>query len=78
MRDGALGGNDQYLVVAYEFVPTAGDVDGYVYGGRAQQWLGDHVRVGVTGALEGTGSADQTLAGADIQLYKSEKTFLEG
>jgi len=30
VRDGALGGNDQYLVVAYEFVPTAGDVDGYV------------------------------------------------
>ena len=78
VRDGALGGNDQYLVVAYEFVPTAGDVDGYVYGGRAQQWLGDHVRVGVTGALEGTGSADQSLAGADIQFYKSEKTFLEG
>ena len=78
VRDGALGGNQQYLVAAYEFVPTAGDVDGYVYGGRAQQWLGDHVRVGVTGALEKTGAADQTLGGADVQVYRSEKTFLEG
>jgi len=78
VRDGALGGNQQYLVAAYEFVPSAGDVDGYVYGGRAQQWLGDHVRVGVTGALEKTGAADQTLGGADVQFYKSEKTFLEG
>ena len=78
VRDGALGGNDQYLVAAYEFVPTAGDVDGYVYGGHAQQWLGDHVRIGVTGALEKTGSADQKLGGADVQVYKSEKTFLEG
>jgi len=78
VRDGALGGNDQYLVAAYEFVPTAGDVDGYVYGGRAQQWVGDHVRLGVTGALEKTGSADQKLGGADVQFYKSEKTFLEG
>lgn len=78
VRDGALGGNQQYLVAAYEFVPTAGDVDGYVYGGRAQQWLGDHVRVGVTGALEKTGAADQTLGGADVQVYKSERTFVEG
>ncbi|MCA3555030.1 TonB-dependent receptor [Aestuariivirga sp.] len=78
VRDGAIGGNQQYLVAAYEYVPTAGDVDGYVYGGRAQQWVGDHVRLGVTGALEKTGAADQKLGGADIQFYKSEQTFLEG
>lgn len=78
VRDGALGGNSQYLVAAYEYTPAAGDVDGYVYGGRAQQWLGDHVRLGATGASEKTGGADQRLVGADIQFYKSERTFLEG
>jgi hypothetical protein len=77
VQDGALGGNNQYLVVAYEFTPAAGEVDGYVYGGRAQQWIGNHVRLGATGSLERTGDADQTLVGADIQLYKSERTFLE-
>lgn len=77
VREGALGGNDQYLVVAYEFTPATGDVDGYVYGGRAQQWIGEHVRLGVTGARENTGPASQTLAGADIQLYASERSFIE-
>lgn len=77
VQDGALGGNPQYLVAAYEYTPATEEVDGYVYGGRAQQWLGDHLRLGVTGGVEKTGAADQTLAGADIQLYKSERTFLE-
>jgi hypothetical protein len=76
VREGALGSDEAYLIANYEFTPAAGDVDGYVYGGRAQGWLGDHVRVGVTGATEKTGNADQKLAGADIQLRKSEKTFL--
>ena len=77
VREGALGGNAQYLVVAYEFTPAAGDVDGYAYGGRAQQWIGGHVRLGVTGASENTGPADQTLAGADIQIHASERSFIE-
>lgn len=77
VHDGGSGGDDQYVVAAYEFTPAAGDVDGYVYGGRGQKWLGDHVRLGATGALEKTGLADQTLAGADVQFYKSERTFLE-
>ena len=77
VQSGANGGNYQYLIAAYEFTPVAGDVDGYVYGGRAQQWLGNHVRLGATGAVEKTGDADQTLAGADVQIYKSERTFLE-
>jgi hypothetical protein len=78
VRDGAIGGYDQYLEVAYEYTPSAGDVDGYVYGGRAQQWIGNNVRLGVTGAMENTGPADQKLIGGDIQFYKSERTFLEG
>lgn len=77
VRDGALGGNRVYLVAQYEYTPVATDVDGYVYGGRGQQWLNDKVRVGVTGMSETTGEADQRAYGADIQLRHSEKTFLE-
>ena len=77
VRDGALGGNDLYLIANYEFTPAAGDVDGYVYGGHAQGWLGEHVRVGVTGATEKTGAADQKLAGVDIEIRKSEKTYID-
>jgi hypothetical protein len=77
VKTGPLGSHDVYLVAGYEFTPAAGEVDGYVFGGRAQQWLGENVRVGVTGANEKTGAADQKLAGADIQFRHSERTYLE-
>lgn len=70
-------GNPQYLVVNYEFTPASGTVSGYTYGGRAQQWLGDHLRLAVTGMTEKTGKADQKLAGADILVRKSDRTFIE-
>ncbi|MEX0278786.1 MAG: hypothetical protein AB3N19_14800, partial [Ruegeria sp.] len=41
VRESALDGQDLYLIVQYEFTPAAGDVDGYVYGGRVQHWLGE-------------------------------------
>jgi hypothetical protein len=71
-------GAENFLVVSYEFTPVAGDVDGYVLGGRAQQWLGDHARVGVTGMKENTETADQTLYGADLHVQASDGTFVEG
>lgn len=76
VRDGAFGGNLVYLVAQYEFVPAADDVDGYVYGGRAQHWLNDNVRIGVTGMSETTGPADQVGLGADVELRYSKATFL--
>ncbi|MGO4449868.1 TonB-dependent receptor [Phyllobacterium sp. TAF24] len=77
VREGALGGNKVYLISQYEFTPVAGDLDGYVYGGRAQKWFDDKVRIGVTGMNENTGLANQQAYGADIQIRHSEKTFLE-
>jgi hypothetical protein len=77
VRDGALDGNPVNLVVSYEYTPAATDVNGYSLGGRAQQWMGDHVRVGVTGAREKTGAANQTLIGADVKIQKTEGTYLE-
>lgn len=77
VRDTALGGNDVFLIANYEYSPAAGEVNGYVYGGRAQQWLGDNFRVGVTGATEKTGIADQKMLGADIQLRASDRTYIE-
>jgi hypothetical protein len=77
VRDDALGGARQYLVVNYEYTPAAGDVDGYAFGGRAQQWIGNSVRLGVTGQREKTGPANQTMYGADILVRKSAGTYVE-
>ncbi|MFO1033611.1 MAG: TonB-dependent receptor [Hyphomicrobiales bacterium] len=71
-------GTENYLVATYEYTPVARDVDGYVAGGRAQQWLGDHVRLGATVERENTEAADQTLYGADAHVRYSEGTWLEG
>lgn len=73
----ALGGNNQFLIAVYEYTPTLTDLDGFTYGGRGQAWLGDHVRVGVTGYIEDTGFADQSLYGADVLIRLSEKSFFE-
>ena len=77
VRNGTSGSGEVYLIANYEFTPVAGNVDGYAFGGRGQQWLGDHVRVGVTAESEKTGGADQTLYGADILLRRSDRTFIE-
>jgi hypothetical protein len=77
VAQGALGSSDNYLISAYEYTPALGQVDGYSYGGRAQQWMGDHVRLGVTGQSEKTGTAKQNLYGIDVQVRKSDRTYIE-
>jgi hypothetical protein len=77
VRDGALGGGSIHLTVNYEYEPVAREVDGYVYGGRAQHWLGDHVRLGVTGMDDSTELADQKAFGADVLLRRSDDTWIK-
>lgn len=77
VRKSALGGLDTYLIVQYEYTPLVSESDGYAYGGRAEEWLGDHVRVGATGMSDRTGESNYEAVGADLQLRLSEKSFLE-
>jgi len=78
VRDGALSGNDVFLVVRYEYTPTLSDVGGFTVGGRATQWLGDSLRIGGTAQSETTGAADQTVYGVDALLRKSAGTYIKG
>jgi hypothetical protein len=77
VQNATQGNNEVYLIANYEYTPVAGNADGYAFGGRGQQWIGDHVRVGVTAESEKTGGADQKLYGADVLLRKSDRTFVE-
>jgi len=77
VRDGALSGNDVFLVARYEFTPSLSDVGGYTLGGRATHWLGDNLRIGATAQTEKTGNADQNLRGVDAILRRSVGTYIK-
>jgi len=77
VRDGALSGNDVFLVARYEFTPSLSDVGGYTVGGRATHWLGDNLRIGATAQNENTGNADQNLLGVDALIRHSAGTYLK-
>ena len=72
-----LGENTVSLTVNYEFTPTAGDVDGYAYGGRIQYWASDNLRFGATGLVEQTDNADQEALGLDLRYELTDNTYLE-
>ena len=78
VRDGALSGNEVFLVVRYEFTPTLSNIDGFTVGGRGTHWVGDNLRLGVTGQNETTESADQNLIGVDALLRHSAGTYIKG
>ncbi|MCM2359760.1 MAG: flagellar motor protein MotB, partial [Geobacteraceae bacterium] len=53
------------------------DLDALTYGGRAHYWIGDHVKVGVTGSQGNDGGNDNSLVGADLTLRKSANTWIK-
>lgn len=76
ISDRPLGDYDVALVAQYEYVPTTGDVAGSAYGGRAEFWLNDKVRLGFSAAHDGTAVADNDIYGLDLLLRHSDRTWL--
>jgi hypothetical protein len=76
VRDGSLAGDPVYLVATYEYVPGLISPDTYTGGGRGTYWLGDHVRLGVTGYRQGGEGTDQTLFGGDIMVRWTDKSYV--
>ena len=77
VQSGTNGDNTQHLIVNYEYSPGFGADNGQVYGGRASQWLGDHVQVGASASKDTSGSADKEMLEADVRLRATEKTYIE-
>ena len=65
------------LVAQYDYTPTAGEVDGYAYGGRAEAWVTDSLRLGVTGMVEKTDLADQTGTGVDLHYSFGKASHID-
>ncbi len=78
VRNNSLAGNPVWLVSTYEFTPGLTRPSALTYGGRAQQWVGDHLRVGVTGYHQGEDQAKQGLYGADVLARYKPGTWLRG
>jgi hypothetical protein len=76
VREDAIGGQKIYLVAQYEYEPIATDLDGYLTGGRAEHWFGDHLRVGVTGSDDRVDGAAHSTLGADVIVRQSDTTYL--
>ena len=73
----STGGNPVYLVVRYEFTPGIEDLNAMTFGGRAHYWIGDYVKVGVTGNRGNDGGSDESLVGADVTVRKSATTWVK-
>lgn len=65
------------LVAQYEFTPVSTNVNGLSYGGRAQAWVTDEVRVGVTAINDETGTADQRSEGIDLRYKLGERSYVQ-
>ena len=71
----STGGNPVYLVVRYEFTPGVEDLSAMTFGGRAHYWIGDHVKLGLTGSTDSAN--DESLVGADLTVRKSSATWVK-
>lgn len=78
VQNASLAGNPVWLVATYEYVPGLTRPDAMTVGGRAQHWLTDNIRVGVTGYHQGEDQASQDLYGTDILLRLQPGTWLKG
>jgi hypothetical protein len=77
VRSSNTPGNIPVLVVRYEYTPTLTSLSGYVVGGRATQWLGDQVRLGVSAQRDATQDVDQTLLGTDVLFRYAAGTYVK-
>lgn len=66
VRESSAAGNVPVLVVRYEYSPPIGSFIGNTIGGRGSAWVGEKVRVGVTGQQTAIEDAQQTLVSVDV------------
>ena len=72
-----LGGNRVYLVVRYEYEPSAGDTNSMSLGGQTHAWLNDYVKLGVTSDRDGSSESKNKLNAADLTARKSALTWIK-
>ncbi len=77
IQDGSYNGNPQYLVTRYEYTPGFEELDTLAVGGRAHYWLGDHVKLGVSGSQQDEEDNESSLQGVDLTLRASAGSWVK-
>lgn len=73
-----VGDLDVNLVVQYEFTPLGGLDDVNAFGGRAEVWATDELRIGASVMTENTPSGvDQEIAAVDLRYRLGETSYAE-
>lgn len=80
--DGLIQGNPGgdvviNLVAQYEYTPAGTVVDGASYGGRAEAWVTDDLRVGITATDEDDGVNSQRSEAVDLRYTLGENSYLQ-
>lgn len=70
------GAYDVDLIAQYEYTPNGASLDGAAIGGRAEAWVTDDIRLGVTAMSETTGIADQRMASIDARVNIGKESFV--
>jgi hypothetical protein len=78
VRAGSLAGNPVYLMSTYEYVPGVTQAANMTVGGRASQWLGDSVQIGMTGYRQGDVATRQELKGVDATVRVAPGVYVKG
>jgi flagellar motor protein MotB len=68
VRDGAIQGDEAYLVVRYEYTPGFDELDALSTGAQGHYWFGERVKVGLTANANDEGDADSGLEAADVTV----------
>ena len=73
-----VGGNPQYLVVTYEYVPGFSAVNNLSTGGKASVWVNDYLQLGATTYRQGEAGTRQTSGRCRRNHSGEPKHFLAG
>jgi hypothetical protein len=65
------------LLAQYEYTPSDSDISDSSIGGRAEGWVGDNLRVGLTAMREETGAGTQNMLGADLRYNIGAQSFVQ-
>ncbi len=77
VRDGAIQGEEAYLVVRYEYTPGFDEIDALSTGAQGHYWFGERVKVGLTANANDEGDVDSGLEAADVTVRISSDSWFK-